>query len=204
MPKSTGRRQRLQAGARKESILAVAIPEFANSGYERTRVSDIAIKVGVTEPVVFQNFGTKSGLFIAALDRAAREVVNDLSVLRERSPDVPQLLAALLSHEHLDRIHSRGGLGMMFAEAADNSEPSIRKAGRQAHTHTVHAVAELLRHGQADGSIRKDVDAVTLAGLVLSQIHARQFRHAHTDTSPTLERAMLTALLDVLRPQQRG
>jgi len=44
------------------------------------------------------------------------------------------------------------------------------------------------------------VDATALAWLVLSQIRARQFRRTHTtESSPTLEQAMLEALLAALR-----
>jgi AcrR family transcriptional regulator len=195
---TTSGRRRLGAAARRESILAAAIPEFAAAGYERTRVSDIAVKVGVTEPVVFQNFGTKAGLFVAVLERAAEEVTRYLAELGEQSTTVAELLSRLLAQEHQDRLHSAGGLGMIFVEAASNPEPSVRKAGHRAHLRTVQAVADLLRRGQTEGSIRDDVDAITLGWLVLSQIHAGQFRRAHMSRSKSLEQAMLDALLAVL------
>jgi AcrR family transcriptional regulator len=197
-------RRKLGAAARRESILAAAIPAFMRAGYERTRVADIATKVGVTEPVVFQNFGTKAGLFAAVLDRAADEVITYVTLLAERSANAAEFLSALLAHDHQDRMHTSGGLGMIFSEAGTNSEPLFRKAARRAHTRTLHAVAELLRRGQAEGSIRDDVGAVTLACLVISQIHARQFRRAHSETSATLENAMLGALLAAIRPVRRG
>lgn len=197
-------RRRLGATARRESILAAAIPEFAGAGYDRTRVSKIATNVGVTEPVVFQNFGTKSALFVAVLKQASDEIVRYLAVLAEQSADIAELLTVLLSHELQDRMLSSGALGAMFAEAARNSEPSIREAGRRAHQRMVQALAEFLHRGQIEGSIRADVDAVKLGWLVVSQIHSRQFRRAHADTSPTLEHAMLDALLAVLRPSDKA
>ena len=200
----TGYRKRLGAAARRESILAAAIPEFAASGYDRTRVSDIAARVGVTEPVVFQNFGTKAGLFVAALDRMSGEVVLHLAELADHSPDVVELLSVLLAQDEQDRVHSSVGLGMMFAEAAGNPEPSIRGAGKRAHERLSEAVAGLLRRGQTGGSIRDDIAAVSLAWLVISQIHARQFRRAHSETSPTLEHAILEGLLATLRSPERA
>ena len=100
-------------------------------------------------------------------------------------------------------MHGPGGAGTMFAEAANNSDPSVRKAGRRAHMRTVQTLVEILRRGQREGSIRGDVDATVLGWLVLSQIHARQFRRAHSDTSPTVERALLDALLVALRQPAR-
>jgi AcrR family transcriptional regulator len=200
----TKHRKRLGAAARRETILAAAIPEFAASGYDRTRISDIAVKLGVTEPVVFQNFGSKSGLFVAVLERMSDEVVRYLAMLGEHSSDVAELLTTLLAHEHQDKMHGPGSFGTVFAEAANSSEPSIRKAGRRAHTRTVQAVVELLRRGQREGSIRDDVEATSLGWLLLSQIHARQFRRAHSETSPTMEHAFLEALLVSIRRPERA
>lgn len=197
---ATRHRTRLGAAARRETILKAAIPEFAASGYERTRIADIAAKVGVTEPVVFQNFGTKSGLFVAVLERMSEEVVRYLAAIGDHSRDIAKLLSVLLAHEHQDRMHGPGAFGTMFAEAAVSSEPSIRKAGRRAHARTVNGVVELLRRGQEEGSIRDDVDATTLGWLLLSQIHARQFRRAHSETSAVLEQAFLDGTLAALRP----
>jgi AcrR family transcriptional regulator len=200
----TKHRTRLDAAARRETILTAAIPEFAATGYEHTRIADIARKVGVTEPVVFQNFGTKSGLFVAVLDRMSQEVVRYLAAIGDHSADVAQLLSALLAHEHQDRLHGPGGFGAMFAEAANSDEPAIRKAGRRAHSQTVQGVVQLLRRGQKEGSIRDDVDATTLGWLLLSQIHARHFRHAHSETSGVLESAFLEGLLATLRPPEHA
>jgi AcrR family transcriptional regulator len=199
----TKHRHRLGAAARRETIVTAAIPAFAASSFDRTRMSDIAVRVGVTEPVVFQNFGSKSGLFVAVLERMSDEVVQHLAELGERSRDVAELLNTLLSHEHQDRMHGPGAFGTVFAEAAASSDPSIRKAGRRAHAKTLQALVELLRRGQHEGSIRDDVEATTLGWLLLSQIQARQFRRAHSETSTTMERAVLDALLAAIRPPMR-
>ena len=130
----------------------------------------------------------------------SHEVVRYLSALADESPDVGKLFSVLLAHEHQDRMHGPGAFGAMFAEAANSAEPSVRKAGRRAHARMMRAMVGLLRRGQHDGSIRDDVEATALGWLVLSQIHARQFRRRHSETSPTLERALLDALLAALRP----
>lgn len=67
-------RTRLPAAERRASILAAATEVFSETGYQRGKVSDIAKRVGVTEPVVFQNFGSKSALYRATLDHATGAV----------------------------------------------------------------------------------------------------------------------------------
>jgi len=197
---SEGRRRRLDAAARRETIIAAAIPEFTAAGYDQTRVSDIAARVGVTEPVVFQNFGTKAGLFAAVLDRVSEEAARYLTLLGAQDLDVVELLSILLTPELHDRLHSPGGIGMLFVDAAGSTDAGIREAGMRANERVTRAMADVLRRGQAEGSVRADVDAEAVAWLVLSQAHARQFRRMHGGrTAPALERGMLEALLTALR-----
>jgi len=204
MPAGTGtegRRRRLDAAARRRTIIDAAIPEFTAAGYEQTRVADIAARVGVTEPVVFQNFGTKAGLFAATLDHVSEEVARFLMLMGERSDDVVALLPILLDHDLHDRLHSAGGIGMLFVDAAGSADAGIREAGARANERVTRAMADVLRRGQDGGAIRADADAAALAWLVLSHVHARQFRRAHGHTSPALEHALTEALLAVMRPQ---
>ena len=193
-------RRRLGATARRESILEVALAEFAAFGYDGTRVAQIASTVGVTEPVVFQNFGTKGELFAAVLERAAGQLAAHLDSLGREASSVVDLLRRLLTPAHQDRMHRRGGLGVLFIEAAASSDPQLRRALQRAHARAAQAIARLLGRGQIEGSVRADVDPLSLAWLVLSQIHARQFRRAHGKSSPALEEDVLRSLLDALVP----
>jgi AcrR family transcriptional regulator len=193
-------RRRLAAAARRETILDAAIPAFAAAGYDQTRVADIAARVGVSEPVVFQNFGTKAGLFVAVLDRVSEDAQRFLDAVGEASRDVPRLLSAMLTPELHDRMHASGGLGVLFAEAAHRAEPPIREAARRANERVASGLAAILRRGQEEGTIRGDADATALAWLVLSQIPARELRRTQpAGSSPALESALLDALIGVLR-----
>jgi AcrR family transcriptional regulator len=189
---------RLDGPARREAILRVALPAFASAGYERTRVADIAARVGVTEPVVFQNFGAKAELFAAVLERAAEEVAGHVERLSAHASGAAEALERLLSSEHQDQMHSPGGLGSVFLEATRHPEPTIKKAARRAHARSLEALAQLIRRGQREGSLRNDVEAHALAALALSQIHARQVRRAYSQTSSILESDLARAIRNVM------
>lgn len=180
----------------------MALAEFAASGYEGTRVAEIASRVGVTEPVVFQNFGTKRNLFAAVLARAADQLAAHLDVFGRETTSVVDQLRRLLAPAHQDRMHRRGGLGVLFIEAAASNDPQLRRALQRAHARAAQAIAGLLGRGQIEGSVRADVDPVTLAWLVLSQIHARQFRRAHGKSSLSLEDDVLRGFFDALAPRR--
>jgi len=58
---------RLRADERRDAIVAAASIEFAGAGYAGTSTEAIARRAGVSQPYLFQLFGTKKELFIAAV-----------------------------------------------------------------------------------------------------------------------------------------
>src|SRR4051812_11959826 len=65
----TAARTRQTAGARREELVAAAVEHFAQGGLNGTAVSEITDQVGITQPYAFSLFGTKKGLFLAAVER---------------------------------------------------------------------------------------------------------------------------------------
>ena len=61
------RRRRLPASERREQILAVAQQAFVRDGYRGTTALEIGRKAGVSEKLVLKHFGSKEGLFRAAV-----------------------------------------------------------------------------------------------------------------------------------------
>jgi AcrR family transcriptional regulator len=192
----------LSATARRETILDAAIPLFASAGYGQTRMSDVAARVGVTEPVIFQNFGTKADLFAAALDRVANEAAAYLRNMAEAHRSVHDWLRHLLSADHLDHLHTAPMFGVLLADAHQlHFEASIGRSLHQCVTRVAEAMADILRRGQTEGSIRSDASPDALAWLVVSLIHARQFRRTHAaELGAALEADLLARTLEALRP----
>jgi len=192
---------RLDPATRRETILAAAIPLFATRGFERTRVSDVAQQLGVTEPVVFQNFGTKAELFAAVLDRVSRDGARQLGELAAAAPDALSLLRHLTSAEHLDWMHTSHVFGMLFLDTRRlPTDALITGAVERGWAAVAEAFTQIVRRGQAEGSIRTDVVAETLAWFVLSVVHAREFRRTHvTHHSAALEADVLRATIAALR-----
>ncbi len=193
-------RTRLPAAERRASILSAATEVFSETGYQRGKVSDIAKKVGVTEPVVFQNFGSKSALYRAALDHATDAVSTLLHQAADSGRPVPEVLAAFLDPAHMDRFHQPGSHGFLFADAtALAHDQELGEALRQVHQHFADTLAELLSRGQSAGNVRDDVDPHTAAWWLISLLAGRSFRAAvvpdRDDVEADLTRMALRALL---------
>jgi AcrR family transcriptional regulator len=97
------------AEERRDEIVAAAAIEFATSGYAGTSTEAIARRSGVSQPYLFQLFGTKKELFLAAVrdcfdktrsafeasSRAAREAgIDESCILEEMGHAYVRLLLA--------------------------------------------------------------------------------------------------------------
>jgi len=59
-----------RAAAKRDLIAETALRLFAERGYEGTKVEDVAAELAISKGSVFQHFGSKSGLFLAAFRKA--------------------------------------------------------------------------------------------------------------------------------------
>ncbi len=66
---------RISKEERRHEIIEAATREFAIGGLNGTPVGAIAKQVGVSQPYLFQLFGTKKALFIAAVQRTFERTV---------------------------------------------------------------------------------------------------------------------------------
>jgi TetR/AcrR family transcriptional regulator len=55
-------------------IVDAAMRSFAEHGYQGARVEDVAIELGIAKGSIFQHFGSKAGLFLAAYRRAVESL----------------------------------------------------------------------------------------------------------------------------------
>jgi AcrR family transcriptional regulator len=196
------KRARLPAAERRESILRAATEVFARSGYRAGKVSDVAARVGVTEPVIFQNFGSKAALFAAVLDRAAAEVRAQLDDLAAAPGSASELLAHVLTQRAPERpaearTHAGAAYGVLFADAAAlAAEPGLAEPARSAFRAVAAHLADLIQHAQAAGGVHAGIDAEAAAWLLLSVLSARGLRSAAMPAGlePTVTELALRAL----------
>jgi AcrR family transcriptional regulator len=207
------RRTRLPAAERRETIVRAATEVFALAGYRAAKVSDVADRIGVTEPVIYQNFGSKAALFAAVLERAAAEIRASLDDLADGSDSASGLLARILTQPAHGRpgqgtrdprlSHAGAAYGVLFADAAElAAQPGLAGPTGEALRAVAAHLADLIRHAQDAGDISPDADPQAAAWLLLSVLSARRLRAAAMPAS--LEPAIgILALRAIAHPARR-
>lgn len=76
---------KLDASERRNQILAVALSEFSRKGYHGTSMTDIAVSIGATKPVLYQHFDSKRALYLELLDALGFHLI---STIQEATRDI--------------------------------------------------------------------------------------------------------------------
>lgn len=151
------------ADAAKAAILAAAVREFTAKGLAGARMDAVARDAEVAKGLVFHHFGTKDGLWVAALehvyallragqDAAGLEGLGPVEGMRRLAQDTFRLfrdhpeIVALMNEENLHRArHLRGASAI----------PKL-------YNPLFAAIETLLAEGRAQGLFRADVDVTAL------------------------------------------
>ena len=79
---------RLSSEDRKASIVEAAIRLFGEKGFRGTTTREIAAAVGVSEPILYEHFKTKSDLYAAIIDSSSQKGVDILAGLAARYSEI--------------------------------------------------------------------------------------------------------------------
>jgi AcrR family transcriptional regulator len=77
----------LAPNERRQLILAAAEQVFAERGFTRTSMEEVARVAGITKPVIYDHFDTKAALFLALLEGVSGELLERGRREREAASD---------------------------------------------------------------------------------------------------------------------
>jgi AcrR family transcriptional regulator len=120
---------RMTAEDRKAQVIRAAVAEFSVRGLEGTATTDIAKRVGVSQPYLFRLFPTKKDLFIAATAHGAQRVIEVFTEAAEGKYGEEALAAMGLAYQEL-LVEDSELLGMQLQQFAACHDPDVQRAVR--------------------------------------------------------------------------
>jgi AcrR family transcriptional regulator len=125
---------RMTADERRDAIVTAATEEFATGGLVGASTEAIARRVGVSQPYVFQLFGTKKDLFVAVVRSCFSRVILTFEDAAARwtpeSKDCDTRLGAMgLAYKRL--VADRTLLLVQLQSYAACSDPDVRSVVRE-------------------------------------------------------------------------
>jgi AcrR family transcriptional regulator len=170
---------RLPAAERRSALIETAIRVFAEGSYRGTTTAEIARAAGVSEPILYRHFASKRELYLAALDHVWNQAKTMWEAALLGARDVGSGLEAM-GRGHFSVHECKFQLSELWVQALSEAaeDPELRKHLRR-HMREVHGfLVDVIRRGQADGSLAQDRDPdaeawLFLAGGVLGMVGRR-------------------------------
>jgi len=72
------RTARLSAASRREVIMAAAIEQFADHGFDAASMEEIATGASVTKPIIYRHFSSKRSLYLELLREVGEQLTHDI------------------------------------------------------------------------------------------------------------------------------
>ena len=141
MPTKTSSRTRQTAPERREALIEAAVRHFAQTGLHGTAVSAITDEVGITQPYAFSLFGTKKGLFLAAVQRGCDRIEETFRTAAANAGEEGPLAAMGAAYSEL--MSDRSLLLMQLQGYAACGDDEVRDVVRRGYAR-LHEVAREL------------------------------------------------------------
>jgi len=149
----------------RRAILQAAIARFGRDGFRATSVADIARDASVGGTVAYAYFPNKEALFLAAVDEDAAGVIQEGLATVMEVPDIRRWHDTLI-FTLVDSVERHPLARRLLAGL--EPEVTVRVLEIPALTELRKACTELLRTGQAAGTVRPDIDPVAVGNGVVA------------------------------------
>jgi AcrR family transcriptional regulator len=165
---------RLPRSARRKQLLAAAQEVFVANGYHAAAMDDIALRAGVSKPVLYQHFPSKLELYLALLDTQAEALAAAVSEALAATDDnrlrVHGVLSAYFDFMDGGDRGEAGAFRLIFETDLGN-EPAVRDRVNRVGNATMLAIADTVAADTGLDRARAELLSVALSGA--AQVAAR-------------------------------
>jgi TetR/AcrR family transcriptional repressor of nem operon len=206
MAKPVVKRRTRTPDATREKLLRAAFEEIYRRGFQAASLDSILAKAGVTKGALYHHFPTKAALGYAVVEEVVTELLLErwLGVLDSQPGDPVTALQRTLRHRAAALTAGEIELGCPLNNLAQEMSPldeRFRRCVNATFDAWREGFAQVLARGQAEGTVRRDVDAGQVAAFVVAAVEG-SYGLAKNARSGPMVRAnldLLATFLDSLR-----
>jgi TetR/AcrR family transcriptional regulator, transcriptional repressor for nem operon len=206
MTKKMARERSREPGVTRKKLLTAAFEEIYRRGFQAASLDAILAKAGVTKGALYHHFPDKAALGQAVVDEVVRGfLLERWSVLEPPAGDPVTALQRVLRRRATHLTTREVELGCPLNNLAQEMSPldeQLRKRVAGTFETWTNGVARALERGQAEGTVRRNLDPRKVAAFVVAAIEG-SFGLAKSAQSATMLRSnleILSGFLDTLRP----
>jgi len=166
--------------ATKADVLRIAQDEFATRGLAGARVDAIAARTKTTKRAIYYHFGSKTGLYIAVLEKIYKDIRDIEGQLGLKSLP-PDLALRKLVEFTFDYDEANADFVRLVSNENINSAKYLARspAIRNLNAPVIDAIADILARGRRSGIFRDGVEAIDVH-MVISALCFFRVANRHT------------------------
>lgn len=208
--------QRRDPAASRDALIAAAVAQFARKGFEGARVDEIAAQAGLNKQLVYHYYGSKQGLYLAALESVYAQIREKERRLSLGELEPVAAMAQLVGFS-FDYLLEHPEFIALLADENRNMGVHVLESEklRKMHTPFLDMLNATLAKGVGAGVFRDDFDAInvyiSIAGIsyfffsnnhTLSAIFGRKL--GSRAALAARRRHVIAFTLNALRPDAAG
>jgi AcrR family transcriptional regulator len=163
---------RLPRRERRAQLLDAARSVFVTQGFHAAAMDEIAVRAGVSKPVLYQHFPSKQELYLALLDESIETLVGSVRDALQSTEDNAERVAAAIG-AYFDFVDDPDGAYRLVFESDLVNVDEVRRRVERTDEHCSALVAVVI---VADTGLSEDEAMLLATGLTgMAQTSARRW-----------------------------
>jgi TetR/AcrR family transcriptional regulator, fatty acid metabolism regulator protein len=158
-----------RTGEKFQVILEAAVKTFAQTGYHRTRVADIAREAGVADGTVYIYFKNKEDILISLFQDMMQRFVEDLNSELDFCQDANEKLARIISY-HLTTLANRPNQARVTQIELRQIDKAINQGISKPLKIYFQLIEEVVTEGKEQGLYKQNIDPKIARKVVFGAI----------------------------------
>jgi TetR/AcrR family transcriptional regulator, transcriptional repressor for nem operon len=154
-------------------IIEQAAALFNQQGYAGSSMSDLMQATGLQKGGIYNHFGSKDELALAAFDFAANHIQQKfMGALKGKRHAVDRLISILTVYENLldDPLVPGGCPILNTAVESDDTHPALRERAQSAMTSWRSLIRRIVEKGISRGELRSEIEIESVTTVLIATI----------------------------------
>ncbi len=155
---------------RQLEIIEASLAIIDQGGIQSLTIKNISKKVGISEPAIYRHFNSKTDILLAILDFF---IVNNNQIIQQdlmENQDIEVVITKLFDNFTQIFLEYPSLISVIFSEEIFRNDPVFREKSNRILNGSFEMITELVKKGKASKQIQKDLDAASLATLIMGSL----------------------------------
>lgn len=148
---------------RQEQILNVSMELIANKGIQGFTIKNLSKEIGISEPAIYRHFENKTAILVTILDNFKEMISESSSLLKDFNNTAIGKVEFMFSIMLALFMEQPAFISVIFSEEIFKNELILKNKILEIQNLNQARIENIIEIGQAENTIRKDVDKSTFA-----------------------------------------